>query len=325
MNTFKYKKDENFVDITGVIQKLPPFIKYSTGNGAVRPIIQFDLVSQRERKSLDEEIHFDTNRIILFDYENFANDFKEGDHIRVKGVLQSRNYTLDFHLAEQYVIDAVRNYTDVFGEAPAIKEIRKGKREPIDWQKLLSIGFIKKVPDDSMFIEDNSKSKSSERSYLYRVDENGDVFKETEHVAFEIISDKVEVVTEEVDELAGDKNKVILVGKIISRPYFDMLGQGTKVPFCSFKVRTQSRFFGDKRAFHNNVISWSHFAEEAFANFQVGDIIKVVGRLQSRTFDKEVTYKYLTEHGNKKKKKVNKAITTHEVSTSKFMMAVKEK
>ncbi|PGK51507.1 hypothetical protein CN918_27335 [Priestia megaterium] len=321
MINFSYKKDENFVDITGVIQKLPPLVKYSTGNGAVRPIIQFDLLSQRERKSADEEIRLDLNRIILFDHETFPQDYAEGQRIRIKGVLQSRNYTLDFHLVEQYIIDAVRNYVDVFGEIPSIKETKFGKREPIDWKKLLSIGFIKKVPEDSMFTEDNTKEKSAERNYLYRVDENGDVFKETEHVAFEIISSKVEPVEQELAELEGDKNKVILTGKVITTPYFDMLGQTSRVPFCSFRVRTQSRFFGDKRAFHNNVISWAHFAEDAFANLQVGDIVKVIGRLQSRSFDKDVTYKYMTEHGNKKKKKVTKTITTHEVSVSKFMKA----
>lgn len=321
MNTFFYKKDENFVDITGVIDRLPQLVKYSTGNGRPRPIIQFDLISQRERKSLDEEIKFDTNRIILFDHENFPNDFKNGDAVRIKGVLQSRNYTLDFHLVDQYVIDAVRNYTDVFGEVPTIGVPEKGKRKPIDWKKLLSIGFIKKVPEDSIYTEDNTKEKTSERIYLYRADENGDVFKETEHVAFEIISNKSEPLTEPIDELLGDKNKVVLTGKIITRPNFDMLGTDKKVSFCNFKIRTQSHFFGDKRAFHNNIISWAHFAEEAFAEFQAGDIIKVIGRLQSRTFEKEVTYKYLTEHGNKKKKKKVKPITTHEVSVSKFMKA----
>lgn len=324
MLDFTYKKDENFVEITGVIEKLPPLVKYSTGNGSVRPIVQFDLLSQRERKNEEEEIRTDINRIILFDYETFTTDFQNGDHIRIKGVLQSRNYTLDFHLVEQYVKDAVRNYTDVFGEVPTTKVAERGKRQPIDWQKLLSIGFIKKVPDDSMYNDQNEKEKTAERIYLYRADENGDVFKETEHVAYEIISNKVERY-EEFDALEGDKNKVVLTGKIISRPHFDMLGNEVKTSFCSFKIRTQSRFFGDKRAFHNNVISWAHFAEEAFSTFQVGDIVKVVGRLQSRSFEKEVRYKYLTVHGNKKTKKKNKVITTHEVSVSKFMKTTTKK
>jgi len=319
MKTYKHKKDENFVDLTGIIEKLPPFVKYSTGNGELRPIIQFDLVSQRERKSLDEEIHYDRNRIILFDHENFPNDFQEGDRVHIKGVLQSRNYTLDFHLVDQSVLDAVRNYMDVFNEVPAIRTPQRGKRVPIDWKKLLQIGFIKKVPDDSMYIEDNSKEKNDERSYLYRVDENGDVFKETEHVTFEIISKKAEAYTEEIDPLKGDKNKAVLAGKLITHPYFDMYGQETKVPFCSFKIRTQSYFFGDKRAFHNNVISWAHFAQEAFSHFQLGDTVKVIGRLQSRTFEKEMRYKYLTEHGNIRKKKRQKTITTHEVSVSNLM------
>lgn len=323
VNTFTYKKDENFVDITGTIQNVPDYCKYVQTGGSVKPLISFDLVSFRKRKNVEEEWQTDQNRIILFDNENFHKDFSNGDRVRIKGELQSRNFTRDNHEVDEMLKSSVKNYIDIWGKFPAKKEPKGKIREPISWELLLKVGLIPRIPEDSMYLEDGSKSKSKDSPFVYRVDENGEVYKETEHVAYEILATSVERLFEEVDPLFGDKNKVVLVGKVTKQPYFDFLGNATKVPFCSFNVRTKSNYFED-RAFYNNVISWSVLAEEAFQNIQPNETVKIVGRLQSRGYQKELIKRWKTPSGKRKKKVINLDLTTREISASKVFIEEKK-
>lgn len=319
MKEIPYKKDENFVDITGTIQNLPDYCKYIP-----RPLIAFDLVSYRKRKSIEEDWTVDENRVILFDDEEFHLNFKEGDRIRIKGELQSRNFTRDNHEVDEMVKMAVANYMEIWGEFPTVKEPRGKVRQPIDWTKLMNMGMLPEVPNDSMYLADGSKEKTPDAQFVYRIDENGEVFKETEHVAYEIVAKKIERLEEEMDELLGDKNKVVMVGKITSDPYFDFLGSVNKIPFFSFKVRTKSSFF-EERVFYLNIISWSNLAEDAFEAIKVNDYVKVVGRLQSRHYKKEITRRWVTPAGNKKKKKIELDLLTREISASKIEKCIIKK
>ncbi|QST02985.1 single-stranded DNA-binding protein (plasmid) [Pontibacillus sp. ALD_SL1] len=312
MKEIEYKRDENFVDITGTIQNLPDYCKYIP-----RPLIAFDLVSYRKRKSEEDEWKTDENRIVLFDEETFHEEYENGDRIRVKGELQSRNYTRDNHEVENLIVMAVQNYIEIREEVPALKQPTGRKRQPIDWSKLLDIGFIPSVPEDSMYKEDGRKEKTQESPYVYRVDANGDVFKETEHVAYEVIAKSIERLDEEKDPLYGDRNKVVLCGKVMRSPYYDYLGQENKVAFLSFNLKTKSSFFED-RVFYNNIIAWGDLAVTSFESMAKHDIVRVSGRLQSREYNKTVTKRWVTEHNNKKKKKIDLTLMTREVSASKI-------
>lgn len=313
----KYKKDENFVELTGEIKNLPDYYKYIP-----RPLVSFDLMSQRKRKYEDEEIKFDENRIILFDDEDFLDKFQNGDRIKIKGEIQSRNFTRDNHEVDELLRSAVKNYIEIFDGYPTEKEPRPRFRQVILWEKLLQMGLIPTIPDDSMYLEDGSKSKSKDKPFVYRVDENGEVYKETQHVAYEVVVKKYEKLEDEVDALEGDKNKVVLVGKVTQQPYFDYLGNEDKVSFCSFKICTKSSFFED-RVFYNNVITWSKIAEEAFENIVESEYIKIVGRLQSRVHQKELVKRWKTPSGKRKKKALTIDLITREISASKLFKCIK--
>lgn len=312
MNIIPYKKDENFVDITGTIQNIPDYCKYIP-----RPLISFDILSYRKRKTLEHPWVIDENCVVLFDDEEFHLNFKDGDRVRIKGETQTRNFTRDNHEVDEMVLVAVANYIEIWEEIPSIIEPKGKVRQPIDWKKLMEKGLLEVVPSDSMYTEDGTKFKSVDTPFVYRVDDNGEVFKETEHVAFEIIAKKIERIEEPMDELLGDKNKVITVGKITSNPNFDFLGNETKVPFFSFKLRTKSEFF-EGRVVYNNIISWSKLAEDAFEHVKINDYVKVIGRLQSRRYKKEIVRRWVTPSGNKKKKKIELELITREISASKI-------
>lgn len=316
MKEIMYRSDENFIDITGTISNLPDYCKYIP-----RPLISFDITSKRKRKSLDHPWVHDLNRIVLFDDEEFHTTFTDGDRIRVKGEIQSRNYTRDNHEVDDMILMAVANYIEIWNEFPSAKEPKGKIRQPIDWSKLMNVGLLPEVPSDSMYQADGTKDKNPDAPFIYRIDDNGEVFKETEHVAYEIVATKVERLEEPMDELVGDKNKVVTVGKLTRNPNFNYLGTTTKVPFFSFNLRTKSRFF-EERVFYNNVISWSTLAEDAFENIKINDYVKVVGRLQSREYTKEITRRWVTPSGNKKKKKVELTLLTREISASKIEKCV---
>jgi len=317
IQTVKYKNDENFVELTGTIKNLPDYCKYIP-----RPLLAFDLVSYRKVKNEGDEPSFDENRIIVFDDEEFHTRFQNGERIRIKGELQSRNFTRDTHEIDELIVLSIKNYVEIFGEFPT-KTDPKGKiRQPIDWSKLLQMGLIPAVPEDSMYLADGTKSKSKDAPFVYRIDENAEVYKETEHVAYEVVVKKFEKLEEELDLLVGDKNKIVLTGKVTKQPYFDYLGSETKIPFCSFNICTKSKFFED-RVFYNNVITWSHLAEEAFENIQRESLIKIVGRLQSRSYQKELTRRWKTPSGKRKKKVITLDLTTREVSASKILKVEK--
>jgi hypothetical protein len=59
-------------------------------------------------------------------------------------------------------------------------------------------------------------------------------------------------------------------------------------------------------------------AETVFEGFHKDDFIKVIGRLQSRTFQKEFVKRWKTPSGKRKKKAKVFDLITHEVSATKI-------
>jgi single-stranded DNA-binding protein len=319
-----YSEDKNQVIISGTIQRMPEGCRYIP-----RPLISFNLESYRKKRNENDEdeiLVFDLNQIVLFDDENFHKQFKDGDRILVEGELQSRNFTKDIYEVDETITFAVQNYMEIYSKFPTNRDPKHRTREPIDWKKLLDMQLIPGVPDDSMIKEDGSKQRSDESPYIYRVDENGEVYKETQHVAYEVVALRIERLEEELDVTVGDVNLATIIGKITKSPYFDYIGQESKVPFCSFNVCSKSKIFHD-RVFYNNVICWSHLAQKVFEKFQKDEIVKVVGRLQSRTYTKEIIKRWKSPSGKRKKKVIVLNLTAREISASKVercILPVKE-
>lgn len=313
MKNIKVKGFQNSIELTGTIERMDEYIKYIPN-----PMVSFELSSLRKRKSIEEDWVSDNNRIIVFDNETVLQDFKLNDRVHIKGELQSRNYTRDHYDVDEQIQNAVDIYTQLYNEAPAKKQPKGRVRQPIDWSKLLELSLIGEVPADSMFKEDGSKDKNPESPYVYRVDENFEVYKETEHVAYEVIAFEVTLLEEEADPIFGDTNRITIVGKITRDPSFDVLG----VPFSNSNVQTQLKYFKDQeRVAYANFIAWSQAAEELFSSIKRGDFIKIVGRLQSRTYTKLVVKRWKTPSGRRKKKEMEKTLITREISASKLYKA----
>ena len=313
MKNIKVKGFQNSIELTGTIERMDEYIKYIPN-----PMVSFELSSLRKRKSIEEDWVSDNNRIIVFDNETVLQDFKLNDRVHIKGELQSRNYTRDHYDVDEQIQNAVDIYTQLYSEAPAKKQPKGRVRQPIDWSKLLELSLIGEVPADSMFKEDGSKDKNPESPYVYRVDENFEVYKETEHVAYEVIAFEVTLLEEEADPIFGDTNRITIVGKITRDPSFDVLG----VPFSNSNVQTQLKYFKDQeRVAYANFIAWSQAAEELFSSIKRGDFIKIVGRLQSRTYTKLVVKRWKTPSGRRKKKEMEKTLITREISASKLYKA----
>ncbi|WP_336770313.1 single-stranded DNA-binding protein [Bacillus bombysepticus] len=308
-----YNIDRNYVVVSGTVGELPEVCTYLP-----RPLVSFDLQCFRKKKASEDEAKSDIFRIVMFDCEDLIDDVKEGDRILVKGELQTRNYMRPFTVTEEYVINAVRNYYEVFDEIPSQKPVEGRKRAPISFKKLFEQDFIPRLPQDSMFNEEDIKEKTEDRYYIYTVDENGDVYKEIEQVAYEILTSKYELL-EEPTPTKGDVNFVELLGTPIPPYNFTFRGEENPVPFLSFKVKTKSRFFKEEdRFFYTPIICWSQLAESNSELIEENKLVHIKGRLQTRTFEREIRVKWITEFGNIKKAKKPIEHIVREVSASKI-------
>lgn len=302
-------KTRNTVEITGFAKNVPDYCKYIP-----RPLISFDLDCYRRRKTVEEEWITDEQRIIVFDNEEIHKLIQDGDRVKIIGELQSRNYTRDNHEVDELLAMAVKNYVAIWDDYPTFKKPKGNVRQIVNWGELLKYDLIPHVPEDSMYDEDGNKDRDAQ--FVYRMDEDGNLYKETQHTAYEIVASSVEKIEEELHETKGDYNKVILQGPITRQPYFDYLGQEKKIAFCGFNISTKSELLEGKM-FYNNVITWADLAESTFHDVTIGDYVRVVGRLQSRNFEKEMTKKWKTPSGKKKKKKKVLTLMTREVSATK--------
>lgn len=313
MEFISYKKDENKVTLTGTITSMPDFCRFMTIGDETRPILSFDLISYR-RSLNGAPPKTDENKIVVLDDDSFFEKYKVGDRIRLTGELQSRNYTRDNHEIDESISLAVSNYIEIFGEYPTDVHPVNSQRYPVNWSKIHESGLLPFVPHDSMFLMDGTKDKSAERPYVYRVDAYGELFKETEHVTYEILARNITLLEEPLDPAVGDKNIIVLFGKISRDPNFDIIGDNPK-SFCNFSIKTDSKTFPN-RIFYNNVVTWGGLADDVFSEFVKDDLVKVIGRLQSRRFNKEFTRRWTTPGGNRKKQTKEFEVLTHEISAS---------
>lgn len=310
MKNIKVKGFQNSLELTGTIEKVDEYVRYIPS-----PMIGFDLLSYRRRKSEEADYIADNIRIIVFDNENFLQEFGPGMRVHVKGEWQSRNFTRDYYDVDEQIQNAVDMYVQLFNEFPSKKQPKGRIRQPLDWSKLLKLSLLAGVPEDSMFKEDGSKEKTEDSQYVYRVDENGEVFKETEHVSYEVIAHSVTPVEEDMDPLLGDVNRITIIGKTTRPPSFDVLG----VPFSNFNVQTHLKYFKDQeRVAYANIIVWGESAEDVFGNVQKTDLVKIVGRIQSRTYTKIEIKRWKTPSGRRKKKEIERPLITREISASKI-------
>lgn len=324
MKTSVYKKDMNRVEISGEVRNLPEFARFVQLEGQVKTLISFDLFSYRKRKSEQSEFEWDDIKIVIFNDENIINEVQEGDRYKFTGELQSRNYNRVEEEIDELWGMAVHNYHVATGQYPCEEQPCERKKQPIDWRKLLQIGLIPEAPEDSMYDADMKKSKSPETPYIYRVDLNGEVTKETQHVTYEVLVNDYEKLEEAVHPLNGDINKVQICGRVTRNPFFNFLGREKPVAFVNFNVGSKSELFSN-HMFFNNAIAWGKNAEKIMENINEGDFVYFKGRLQSREYIKKMRKRWTTPGGNRKKKDIEIPLKTREVSISYIEKCTKEK
>lgn len=319
-----YKKDINRVEVTGEVHNLPEFVRYIQTTEGIRPLISFDLNCYRNRKSEDDEWQFDELKIVLFDNEPFLQNAKEGDRYRFVCELQSRNYNRVNEEMDELFSLAVENYYAITGSYPCENQPTFKKKEIIDWRKLIQFTLIPDAPEDSMYDRDMVKGKSQETPFVYLVNVDGEVTKESQHVTYELVATEEPIKLEgDVHPLDGDVNRAKMCGRVTKDPFFNFLGKEKPVAFVNFNVGTKSSFFGE-HMFFNNAIAWGKNAEKVFQNVKEGDYVFFKGRLQSRPYIKKFRKRWTTPGGNRKKKDIELPLKTREISISYIEKQVKK-
>ncbi len=90
-------------------------------------------------------------------------------------------------------------------------------------------------------------------------------------------------------------NKVILMGRL-TKDVEVRYTQTNNTMVASFTLAVNRRFSKEKEADFINIVAWSKLGEFCSKYFKKGQQVVVVGRLQTRTYDKEDGTKvYITE------------------------------
>lgn len=297
-----------------------------------------DLTKPDETKSSDY-FYF---RIIFINQPNVINEFEIGDRITLLGEIQSRNYFQFYPLSDTLIQNAVDIYQNLFNKIPTKEEPTQFIRQPIHWEPLLDLNLLEGIPSDSLFIEDGKKSDDPNNPYLYKIDWNGEVTKETRETIIEVIvldykkeeklcvvessdsslidsnpleklvkDDQLDtnITTEsniESDENLGDEeviNDIFISGRVASTPNLEV--QGANV-FTEFKVQTYIPFFEKKeeRLTFITVKATGGDAEKIFNTFEYGQYIQVYGSLVSEMTNHTFRVKKITASNKKKTKKI---------------------
>ena len=310
MKEIKTKPFKNKVTISGEI-----YAKDDSINYIPFPLAGFDIRSYREQKNSDDESIYDEVRIIRFNDETVLDDYEIGDRVLIKGETQSRNYKTTHPLDNDLIQNAVDLYTNFFqeGELPTEKQPTSRIKQPISWDKLFEYNLIDEIPADSIIREDGTKERTETQMYIYRVDYNGEVFKETEHTAFEVIAHEIIKLDEPLDSSVGDQNYVIYHGRISRSPSFDVVegNQFAKITVQSFVEYFQPE---EKRFVFFNFFVWGKNAEIVLAQLNEGDMVRLTGRIQSRSIERTIKLKKKNSAGKTKRKKITVNEITREVS-----------
>ncbi|WP_456363838.1 single-stranded DNA-binding protein [Priestia aryabhattai] len=310
MKEIKSKPFKNKVTISGEI-----YAKDDSINYIPFPLAGFDIRSYREQKGSDEEPIYDEIRIIRFNDETVLDDYEIGDRVLIKGEAQSRNYKTTHPLDNDLIQNAVDLYTNFFqeGELPTEKQPTSRIKQPISWDKLFEYNLIDEIPADSVIREDGTRERTEIQMYIYRVDHNGEVFKETEHTAFEVIAHEINKLDEDLDSSTGDQNYIIYHGRISRSPSFDVVegNQFAKITVQSFVEYFQPE---EKRFVFFNFFVWGKNAEIVLAELDEGDMVRLTGRIQSRSIERIIKLKKKNSAGKTKRKKITVNEITREVS-----------
>lgn len=297
----------NKVIISGTIHNLSE-IRYIPN-----PLVTFDLSCYRSRKTKDEKWVIDEMHMVLFDDEDFLNKAKEGDRFLFTGEMQSRNYNVPHPNLDETIQYAVDIFKDIENRLPALEEPVGNKKQPIDWRLLKKYDLLPEFPIDSMYDENMIKNKTKETPFVYLVDEDGTVTKESQHVRYEILIKSYEKLDEPLDELKGDINKVEMKGRVTNTPMFNLVGKG--VPFVNFNIGTKSEIL-EGYMFFNNAIAWADRAAYIFEKVKQNHFVHIKGRLQSHKYIKTLRMKKETSTGKIRTKKTDIELMTHEISLS---------
>lgn len=90
-------------------------------------------------------------------------------------------------------------------------------------------------------------------------------------------------------------NKIELLGRLTKDPEIRYTQNNT--PVASFSLAVNRRFAkeGEQQADFINIVAWNKTAEFCGKYFKKGSQIALVGRLQTRSYEDNVTKKYVTE------------------------------
>ena len=78
-------------------------------------------------------------------------------------------------------------------------------------------------------------------------------------------------------------NNVTIVGRLTRNPELNKTQTGTSV--TNFTLAANRRFGNTEQADFINCVAWKHSAEFLYKYMRKGNLIGVVGRIQSRTYD----------------------------------------
>ncbi len=91
-------------------------------------------------------------------------------------------------------------------------------------------------------------------------------------------------------------NKAILIGRLTREPELRTTGNATSV--CSFTLAVNRRFKnaeGNYDADFINCVAWRNHAELIYKHVGKGDMLGIVGNIQTRNYEKDGSKIYITE------------------------------
>lgn len=91
-------------------------------------------------------------------------------------------------------------------------------------------------------------------------------------------------------------NNVVLVGRITKKPELKFTTTGTK--YTQFSVAVQKKFKNQNGEYESdfiNCLMWSTAAENFIKFTNKGSLVGIEGRIQTRSYEKDGSKKYITE------------------------------
>lgn len=312
MQEVKYKKNKNKIILTGEISELPEF----TRNVYVekdRSLVQFTIKSYREKTNRNKQ-EYDEIDIVLFDHPDFLQNAKVGDRFQFVGELQNRNYGLrhENENVDEIYQNAVNMYRKIVGSNPTKVQYSQNKLSPVIWEELFKYYLIPSVPKDSMYDINNQKTN---QKFVYSVDIDGTVIKETQHVHYEVLVHEYRKLTEPLDKRRGDKNKVTFCGHVnknlnIQKQYRN------KIPYASIPIQSDVTYFSPNRKVTVHAIAWDKLALDIAKNIKKNDYVEMYGRFQTRKYTKEMIKKRKSKTGKRQQNKIYRELHACEISIS---------